>query len=134
MMKKNENPDFIKRIKGHKEKLKENKMLNFNLELMEKIIKKCNEKSIKVILITTPFTKYYNSFFEKELLEKNFYEIIEKIRNKYKLLYFDFSHDYKNFNKKEYFRDYDHLSKEGSEIFKEILLKKLKDNNIKINF
>ena len=134
MMKKYENPDFIKRIKGHRKKLKENKMLNFNLELIEKIIKKCNEKSIKVILITTPFTKYYNSYFEKELLQKNYYEIVEKIRNKYNLLYFDFSHDYKNFNKKGYFEDYDHLSKEGSEIFKEILLKKLRDDNIRIIF
>lgn len=71
---------------------------------------------------------------EKELLEKNFYEIVEKIRNKYNLLYFDFSHDYKNFNKKGYFEDYDHLSKEGSEIFKEILLKKLRDDNIRIIF
>lgn len=109
-------------------------MLYKYLPIIWSIRKKCNEKSIKVILITTPFTEYYNSYFEKELLEKNFYEIIEKIKNKYNLLYFDFSHDYKNFNKKEYFENYDHLSKEGSEIFKEILLKKLRNNNIKIIF
>lgn len=124
--------DPIIRIKGHKKKLQENRNLDFNIKLIEKIIKKCKEKSIKVILVTTPFKKYYNSFFEQDLLKNNFYDNIERIRSKYNLLYFDFSHDYKNFNDEKYFRDYDHLNEEGSKKFMEILEKKLVENKIDI--
>lgn len=124
--------DPMIRIKGHKKKLQENRNLDFNIELIEKIIEKCKEKSIKVILITTPFKKEYNNFFEKDLLKNNFYDNIEKIRSKYNLLYFDFSHDYKNFDEKRDFRDYDHLNEEGSKKFMEILDKKLIENKIDI--
>ena len=131
--KKNINLKSDNRLKGQVKKLEENKMLNYNIELIEKIIKKCNEKSIKVILLTTPFTKYYNNFFSDDLLNKSFYSEIEKIREKYSLLYFDFSHDYINFNKEEYFADYDHVSEKGSKIFMKVLEKNLIENNIKID-
>ena len=102
------------------------------MELIEKIIEKCKEKSIKVILITTPFKKEYNNFFKEDLLKNNFYDNIEKIRRKYNLLYFDLSHDYKNFDEERDFRDYDHLNEEGSKKFMEILDEKLLENKIDI--
>lgn len=123
--------DPIIRIKGHKKKLEENRNLDFNMNLIEKIIKKCQKKSIKVILLTTPFKKEYNDFFEEDLLRNNFYSNIEKIRLKYELLYFDFSHDYKNFDKKD-FRDFDHLNEGGSKKFMKIFKKKLTENKIDV--
>ena len=84
---------------------------------LEQIIKKLKEKNIRIILITTPFRKYYNNFFTDELLNEKFYKYINQIKNKYNLEYYDFSHSYEVFENEEYFNDYDHLSEIGSEIF-----------------
>lgn len=120
-----------KRIIGHVKRLKEINNREFNLKLLQELIERCQKNSIKVVLLTTPFRKEYNNYFSQELLEKNFYNIIEKIAQKYSLRYLDFSHDYINFNKKEYFKeeDYDHLSLEGSKILMKLLEKNL---NIKL--
>ncbi|MCF2625515.1 SGNH/GDSL hydrolase family protein [Fusobacterium perfoetens] len=120
------------RIKGHAKKLETSINKEYNIALIIDILEKCKAKKIKVIFITTPFTEYYNSFFPKELLEKNFYGIILKLSEKYKIRYFDFSHEYEIFNKKEYFDDYDHLSKEGSKVFMQELIKQLKKEGIEI--
>ena len=128
-MKKNINKeiDVEKRIKKHIVILKEQKNLDFNIAILEKIILLCRENNIKLILLTTPFQKEYNSQFNEKLLEENFYKIISKIIKKYEIDYFDFSKDYINFNKKKYFEnyDFDHLSLEGSKKIIKILNKKL---------
>lgn len=118
-----------KRIEGHVRKLKDNKNKTYNLEIIENILTKCKEKQIKVIFITTPFTKYYNSFFTDELLEKNFYNIIYDICKKYNIKYIDFSHDYENFDEKECFSDFDHLNEKGSIVFMRELKKHLEKRN-----
>lgn len=114
------------RILGHVNKLKENKNLEYNLDILEKMILKCQEKNIEITFITTPFTLNYNSYFKDELLENNFYKIINKIVDKFGVKYIDFSHDYINFTNED-FEDDDHLSKKGSQKFmymmKEELLK-----------
>lgn len=106
----------VERIKGHV-KICENSNEKVSLILLEQIIEKLKEKDIRVILITTPFRKYYNDFFTNELLNEKFYKYINQIKNKYNLEYYDFSHSYEIFEKEEYFSDYDHLSEKGSEIF-----------------
>ena len=120
------------RIKGHAKKLETSINKEYNIALIIDILEKCKAKKIKVIFITTPFTEYYNSFFSKKLLEKNFYGIILELSKKYNIRYFDFSHEYEIFNKKEYFDDYDHLSKEGSKVFMQELKKQLKKEGIEI--
>lgn len=116
------------RIKGHVKKLEKTEYREYNLNLLEEIIKKCQDNSIKVVLLTTPFQKEYNDYFSEELLEKNFYNVIEGITAKYKIKYLDYSHDYINFDKKEYFKknDYDHLSLDGAKVLIRLLEKELK--------
>ena len=116
------------RIKGHVKKLEKTQYREYNLNLLEGIIKKCQDNSIKVVLLTTPFQKEYNDYFSEELLEKNFYNVIEGITRKYKIKYLDYSHDHINFDKKEYFQknDYDHLSLDGAKVLMRLLEKELK--------
>ena len=121
----------IERIKKHVEILKTQNEKESLLQL-EKIIELLLIKNIKVVLITTPFKKEYNDFFSEELLNKNFYDNIKIIKNQYKLIYIDFSHEYKTFNQEKYFLDYDHLSEEGSKIFMQELKKQLKKEGIEI--
>lgn len=104
------------RIKGHV-KLLENNNKGVAISWLKEIIKLLKNKETRIILITTPLRKEYNNFFPEELLKKEFYNNIEGIKEKYKLEYYDFSHRYDIFSKEEYFNDYDHLSKKGSEIF-----------------
>ena len=120
------------RIKGHVRKLENQDNKEYNLKILKDILEKCKNKGMKVIFVVTPFTKYYNSFFSEELLNKNFYKSIQELREKYNIKYFDFSHEYEIFNKKEYFADYDHLSKEGSKVFMKELKKKLEIEGIEI--
>ena len=121
-----------RRIKGHVKKLENQVNKEYNLKILKDILKKCKDKNIKVIFVTTPFTKYYNSFFSEELLNENFYKIIQELCQEYNIEYFDFSHEYKIFNEKESLKDYDHLSKEGSKIFMKELRKQLKKEGIEI--
>ena len=125
------NKTKIERIKKHVEILK-NQNEKSSLMQLEKIIELLLIKNIKIILITTPFKKEYNDFFSKELLNEKFYKNIDKIKNKYKLKYLDFSHEYEIFKKKECFLDYDHLSKEGSKIFMKVLKEKLKAEGVEM--
>lgn len=106
----------VERIRGHVKLLQSvNKTIAINW--LEKIIKKLKKKNARIILITTPLQEEYNSFFSKELLEKEFYSNIKKVTEKFNLEYYDFSHRSDIFDKKDYFSDYDHLSEKGSKIF-----------------
>ena len=110
------------RIAGHV-KICQNVEDKIATENLEKLIRKLKEKNIRIILITTPFRKYYNDYFSKELLEEKFYKYINLVKEKYNLEYYDFSHFYDIFEKDEYFNDFDHLSEKGSERFMEEIKK-----------
>lgn len=115
----------VNRIKKHNEFLINEKNRKFNLINLEEIIKLCLKKKINVILFTTPFTKFYNSFFTLNDLEKYFYTDIKILQKKYNIGYIDLSHNeifYKDEDK--YFDDYDHLSELGAKKFLEVLREK----------
>ena len=77
----------VQRIKGHALKVKdERKNQSYNIKIIESIIKKCQNKNIKIIFVTTPFTKYYNSFFDNQILNEKFYKTIDYFRKKYKAM------------------------------------------------
>ena len=122
----------VQRIEGHVKKLENQNNKEYNLKILKDILEKCKNKNMKIIFVTTPFTKYYNSFFSEKLLNENFYKLIQELCQEYSVKYFDFSHEYEIFNKEEYFNDYDHLSKKGSEIFMKLLNERLKTKNIEI--
>lgn len=110
------------RIKTHHKILTNLKYLENrkeNIKYLEQIIERCQEKNIRVILLTTPFMKEYNDYFSNEDLENNFYSIIRNIVNKYNVEYIDFSHEYDIFSERDDFcpGDYDHLSEKGSAKF-----------------
>lgn len=130
-IKKERKIDEIKKYQGHVKKLRENRNLEWNLEIMNNIIKKCKEKSVKVILFTTPFEKEYNNYFDENLLANNFYKIIDKLKKEHDIIYLDFSKDYLNYNSND-FRDLDHLSKLGSQKFLEQMKKELKKKDVYI--
>lgn len=107
---------ITERIEGHYKILMNNEKIEDKLKYLYKIIEKCQEKNIEVILLTTPFTEEYNEYFPQKDLEKNFYSLINLLRNKYNLKYIDLSHRYDLFLEEDDFypEDYDHLSKKGS--------------------
>lgn len=119
----------IYRIKKHVEYLNDEKNSDYNIELLEKIIHICKMNNLELILLTTPFQKEYNDYFKIEDLEK-MYSKIKSISLKNNILYFDYSHDYINFNKNSYFQsqDFDHLSIEGAKKLIELLEKELEKN------
>lgn len=121
-----------KKYLGHVKKLEENRNLEWNINILNNIIEKCKEKSVKIVFLTTPFRRKYNEYFSEELLRNNFYMIINKIAKKNSILYLDFSHDYLNYDDSKYFRDLDHLSELGSEKFLKQLKKELERREIYI--
>lgn len=127
---------FIDKIKKDKEFIYFITISYFSFSSKEKLNKTKKKKEmiierrIKGHVKKLEKTEYreYNDYFSEELLEKNFYNVIEGITEKYKIKYLDYSHDYINFNKKEYFQknDYDHLSLDGAKVLMRLLEKELK--------
>jgi len=96
----------------------------FNRENLEGIIRLCLERGFRPVLITTPYTRYYNELFSQEFLD-GFHATISDICHRYGLTYLDYSHDPRFAETLEWFVDSDHLNDKGRKAFTEILLKDL---------
>lgn len=98
------------------------------------LIEYINEKKWNVVLITTPFTSYYNEELEKinrDIYNEKIYKNLERLKEEVgNLNYLDYSHDIRFVNNLNYFFDYDHLNEEGAEYFTEILLNDIKKMGI----
>lgn len=93
------------------------------LRLLEDIIDIAIKNNLKPVLVTTPFTKYYNEHFSEDFYNE-FYEEIDKILDKYpNIEYLDYSHDPRFENSPEYFFDSSHLNLTGGKFFTEIILR-----------
>lgn len=97
---------------------------------LKNILKFCEEKGFKPILITTPFTYYYNDQIGEKNYQERIYDNIKEIEKQMnkKYLYLDYSHDKRFENNLEYFLDGDHLNQKGAEYFTEILLNDIKSH------
>ncbi|MDE7428713.1 MAG: hypothetical protein K2N00_05500 [Lachnospiraceae bacterium] len=84
------------------------------------IIDYCNEHEITPVLITTPFSSYYNALVSNSFLY-DFYSTIDRITSDTGVSYYDYSHDDRFNNNLSYFSDPDHLNEEGAHYFMEIL-------------
>ncbi len=87
---------------------------------MYAIIEYCQNDNIIPVLITTPFSQYYNELVSDEFLQE-FYATVHKISSDTGVSYYDYSHDERFQYTLEYFSDSDHLSDAGKQYFMGVL-------------
>lgn len=109
--------DFINEGKGNKEEF---------MDIIDNIIQIAINKDINPVIVTTPFTRYYNDHFPQEFYDE-FQDAINKLLEKYPdIKYLDYSHDPRFENSPEYFFDSSHLNLKGGKLFTKIIMDKLK--------
>lgn len=89
-------------------------------EELRAIIDYCKEHRITPVLITTPFSSYYNDLVSQDFLQE-FRETITAIASDTGVNYYDYSHDERFGGNLQYFSDSDHLNQEGASCFMNIL-------------
>lgn len=87
---------------------------------LREIIDYCKEHGITPVLITTPFSVYYNAPVPEEFLDR-FYSTINLIASDTGVNYYDYSHDDRFMENLTLFSDSDHLNETGANYFMEIL-------------
>lgn len=89
-------------------------------EQLYAIISYCKEHELTPVLITTPFSSYYNAPVPEDFLNR-FYGTVNRIASDTGVSYYDYSHDERFSENLTRFSDSDHLNPEGAEYFMEIL-------------
>ena len=84
------------------------------------LIALCKERNITPVLITTPYTVYYNQYVSADFLYE-FYSVINEIALEYGVSYYDYSHDERFQTNLKYFGDADHLNPDGAVYFTGLL-------------
>jgi hypothetical protein len=107
---------------------KDRQYLDYHLKYLIDIIQFCKKRSIKLVLITTPKSKFYYNLIDNTEQQKETYQIIEKLKNKYKLPYYNYLKDSRFVS--DDFYDADHLSDVGAMKFTKILNEDLKKDKI----
>lgn len=87
---------------------------------LRELIDYCKEHGITPVLITTPFSVYYNNPVPEEFLDR-FHSTINLIAADTGVNYYDYSHDDRFMENLTLFSDADHLNEAGSAYFMEIL-------------
>lgn len=87
---------------------------------LRELIDYCKEQGFIPVLITTPFSVYYNNPVPEEFLDR-FYSTINLIVSDTGVNYYDYSHDKRFTENLTLFSDSDHLNTEGADYFMEIL-------------
>lgn len=90
-------------------------------EALIRIIEKCQEDHIQVILTTVPTLPCFYENFDEAFMER-FYADVAEICEKYDLLYFDYTGDERFLTDYRWFRDTDHLNQYGAKVFTELFL------------
>jgi hypothetical protein len=117
-----------KRARLHMKFMKGNNYAN-NLDNLSRVIEYCKTNELRPVLLTTPFTSFYNDCFPREALAEQ-WSLINRLCDEYDLQYFDYSHDPRFSPNPELFNDSDHLNIEGQEIFTRIVIDDLKERDI----
>lgn len=110
---------YQRHFEGKEEYFEEDKIQD-----LENLIELCQRENITPILITMPFTKYYNQYVSEEFMY-GFYSTIKDVVDTYGLTYYDYSHDERFQNNLQYFADADHLNDEGAIYFTEMLAEEI---------
>lgn len=90
------------------------------IEELYAIINYCKEHNVIPVLVTTPFSQYYNELVSEDFL-REFQETVHKIVSDTGVSYYDFSHDERFQTNLEYFSDSDHLNDAGRAYFMQVL-------------
>lgn len=88
------------------------------------MIQICRDKNITPVLITTPFTVYYNQYVSEEFLSE-FYGTIHEIASEQGVSYYDYSHDERFVTNLQYFGDADHLNPDGAIYFTNLIMEEI---------
>ncbi len=99
---------------------KENYFLPEREEQLREVIGYCKERGITPVLITTPFSAYYNNPVPEDFLDR-FHSTVNQIASDTDVNYYDYSHDGRFMENLTLFSDSDHLNDEGAKYFMEIL-------------
>ena len=99
---------------------KEDYFLPEREEQLLDLIDYCREHEITPVLITTPFSSYYNGPVPNSFLY-DFYSTINRISSDTGVSYYDYSHDERFYDNLSWFSDSDHLNEEGARYFMNIL-------------
>ncbi len=89
-------------------------------EQLFSLIDYCKKHELTPVLITTPFSSYYNDPVSEDFLDR-FYGTINRIASDTGVNYYDYSHDARFSENLTYFSDSDHLNAEGAAYFMEII-------------
>lgn len=89
-------------------------------EQLVDLIYYCKEHGFTPVLLTTPFSVYYNNPVSEEFLSR-FYGTVNRIASDTGVNYYDYSHDDRFGENLTLFSDSDHLNPEGAQYFMEIL-------------
>lgn len=99
---------------------KENLFLPEREEQLLSLIDYCKKHELTPVLITTPFSSYYNNPVSEDFLDR-FYGTINRIASDTGVSYYDYSHDARFSENLTYFSDSDHLNADGAAYFMEII-------------
>ncbi len=91
-------------------------------EALLRIIEKCKENNIQVILVTAPTLSCFYESFTEDFMDK-FYADVREIASRYDIRYIDYTGDPRFPDDGCLFHDPDHLTLYGSEIFTKEFLK-----------
>lgn len=89
-------------------------------EQLYAVINYCKEHRLTPVLITTPFSSYYNNLVPEDFLNR-FYGTVNRIASDTSVNYYDYSHDERFSENLTLFSDSDHLNSEGAAYFMEVL-------------
>lgn len=110
------------------DKIFDEKNIKENMFYLEEIVKKCIEKKVVPVIITTPAYNTYYENLNKEKL-KITEEKLEYIQKKYGVKYYNYLKDSRFV--KEDFKDNDHLNPKGAEKFSKIINMEILKKSIK---
>lgn len=99
-----------------------NQELGEQYEALIRIIEKCKENNVQVILVTAPTLPCFYTGFSQEFMDR-FYQDMEGISQKYEVPYLDYTGDERFLADYRWYGDTDHLNGYGSRYFTEEFLK-----------
>ncbi|NRA92842.1 MAG: hypothetical protein HRU26_09180 [Psychroserpens sp.] len=114
-----------RRVPSHKKMAKYSEPQK-NIEYLSDLVDEVESNGHKPVLLTMPYSRFYNSGFSETWLKTNYYDRINSIIETHNIPYFDYSQDERISNRDPLFSNSDHLNMTGRLLFSNILFEDLK--------